>query len=164
MADEERAVPHVQTRHALAIFIALTIMAVGWGSLGLLRSAPQAQAGKGLTIRQDEQAGTISVFRAGHGRADPHAERQAGRPALPASDRRARRQGVLTEDSPAHHKHQTGLYWGFTRVNGRDYFHNPHGDYWRRVSATSRRATQAGEEVRWQTVYDLLDAGGRRPS
>ncbi|MEQ8881036.1 MAG: DUF6807 family protein, partial [Cyclobacteriaceae bacterium] len=27
--------------------------------------------------------------------------------------------GVLTEYSPSHHKHQTGLYWGFTRVNDR---------------------------------------------
>ncbi len=33
--------------------------------------------------------------------------------------------GVLTEFSPSHHKHQTGLYWGFTNVNGRDYFHHP---------------------------------------
>ena len=24
----------------------------------------------------------------------------------------------LTQFSPDHHKHQTGLYWGFTRVNG----------------------------------------------
>src|SRR5690606_14292709 len=39
--------------------------------------------------------------------------------------------GVLTEYSPGHHKHQTGLYWGFTRVNGRDYFHNPSEGYWR---------------------------------
>ena len=40
-------------------------------------------------------------------------------------------------------------------VNGRDFFHNPQGDYWRRVSATVTQ--QSGDEVRWQTVYDLLD-------
>ncbi len=62
---------------------------------------------------------------------------------------------MVTEFSPAHHKHQTGLYWGFTRVNGRDFFHNPQGDYWRRVSVTV--TAQSGDEVRWQTVYDLLD-------
>ncbi len=62
---------------------------------------------------------------------------------------------MVTEFSPDHHKHQTGLYWGFTRVNGRDYFHNPQGDYWRRVSFTVTQAS--GNEVRWQTVYDLLD-------
>ena len=67
--------------------------------------------------------------------------------------------GVLTEDKPAHHPHQTGLYWGFTRLNGRDYFHNPGAKYWRRVSATVLR--RAGDEVRWQTVYDLLDEAGQ---
>ena len=62
---------------------------------------------------------------------------------------------MVTEFSPEHHKHQTGLYWGFTRVNGRDYFHNPQGDYWRRASVSVTQAS--GNEVRWQTVYDLLD-------
>ncbi|MEM7316907.1 MAG: PVC-type heme-binding CxxCH protein, partial [Planctomycetota bacterium] len=66
--------------------------------------------------------------------------------------------GVLTEYSPGHHKHQTGLYWGFTRVNGRDYFHHPEGDYWKRVSADIIQAK--GQEVSWRTVYDLLDADG----
>ena len=28
--------------------------------------------------------------------------------------------GLFTEYSPGHHKHQTGIYWGFTRVNGSD--------------------------------------------
>ena len=39
----------------------------------------------------------------------------------------------LTEYSPGHHKHQTGLYWGFTRINGtgaepgelKEWFYNP---------------------------------------
>ena len=66
--------------------------------------------------------------------------------------------GVFTEYSPGHHKHQTGIYWGFTRVNGRDYFHNPEGDYWRRVSARVLAAN--GPRVAWQTVYDLLDENG----
>lgn len=67
-------------------------------------------------------------------------------------------QGVLTEYSPGHHKHQTGLYWGFTRVNGRDYFHHPEGDYWRKVSLSV--IDSAGESVSWQTVYHLLDSAG----
>jgi len=66
--------------------------------------------------------------------------------------------GVLTEYSPGHHKHQTGIYWGYTRVNGRDYFHHPDGGYWRRVSANVVQAK--GTEVKWQTVYDLLDSTG----
>lgn len=70
--------------------------------------------------------------------------------------------GVLTEFSPQHHKHQTGLYWGFTRVNGRDYFHHPEGDYWKRVSAEilKEKSFDPGDTVRWKTVYDLLDAKG----
>ena len=67
-------------------------------------------------------------------------------------------QGVLTEFSPSHHKHQTGIYWGFTRVNGRDYFHHPEGAYWQKVGASIVKA--AGKEVRWQTIYNLLDEAG----
>ena len=66
--------------------------------------------------------------------------------------------GAVTEYSPGHHKHQTGIYWGYTRVNGRDYFHHPDGGYWRRVSASVLEAK--GPEVKWQTVYDLLDSTG----
>ncbi|MDT7828275.1 DUF6807 family protein [Pricia sp. S334] len=86
----------------------------------------------------------------------------------------------LTQYSPGHHKHQTGLYWGFTRVNGegaspgelkkwfydpdkpeeiqkkigRDFFHNPGGDHWQRVSMEV--LTAEGEEVKWKTVYNML--------
>src|SRR5262245_54091698 len=42
--------------------------------------------------------------------------------------------GVITEYSPGHHKHQTGIYVGFLKVNGRDYFHNRGGDYFKRTS------------------------------
>ncbi len=64
----------------------------------------------------------------------------------------------VTEFSPEHHRHQTGLYWGFTRLNGRDYFHHPEGDYWRRN--TLRVLEADGKAVRWETVYDLLDKAG----
>ena len=67
--------------------------------------------------------------------------------------------GILTEYSPGHHKHQTGLYWGFTRVNGRDYFHHPAENYWKRKSVQVVKAK--GETVSWQTVYELLDAAGK---
>ena len=70
--------------------------------------------------------------------------------------------GVLTEYSPGHHKHQTGLSWGFTRVNGRDYFHHPEGTHWQRVSVNVLTAEANGpeESVQWQTVYDLLGEDG----
>ncbi|HCR29572.1 MAG TPA: dehydrogenase, partial [Opitutae bacterium] len=51
--------------------------------------------------------------------------------------------------------HQTGLYWGFTRVNGRDYFHNPSGGYWQLVE--SKILAGSGEVVQWETVYHLLN-------
>ncbi len=66
--------------------------------------------------------------------------------------------GVLTEYSPGHHKHQTGLYWGFTRLNERDYFHNPQGDYWKKIAFNI--IEKEGETVKWQTIYHLLDASG----
>ena len=62
--------------------------------------------------------------------------------------------GVLTEYSPGHHKHQTGLYWGFTRVNGRDYFHHPSDGYWKRKSVSVLQPE--GGKVEWQTIYDLI--------
>lgn len=109
-------------------------------------------------VTQDETSGAISVFR--EGGKEPilvqHAKEDF-RPylhPLTAPDGK----GVLTEYSPGHHKHQTGIYWGFTRVNGRDYFHNPGGDYWKRSSAFV--SEKEGGEVGWQTVYDMLDEQG----
>lgn len=133
----------------------------------------------------DEETGSISIFREGED--EPIVTQNAAaehRPFLHpivAPDGK----GLATQYSPGHHPHQTGLYWGFTRVNGepmdadtlrqwfyrrdkpeeiakavgRDYFHNPGGDYWRRDSATV--VTEAGTEVQWQTVYGMLDAEGK---
>ena len=67
--------------------------------------------------------------------------------------------GELTEFSPGHHKHQTGLYWGFTRVNKRDYFHNLQSDYWKRNY--SKVLIASGQSVSWQTSYDLLGDQGQ---
>ena len=66
--------------------------------------------------------------------------------------------GTLTEFSPEHHKHQTGLYWGLKKVNGRDYFMNWREDYWRMVSAEV--IAEHGKMVKWRTTYDLLDETG----
>lgn len=63
--------------------------------------------------------------------------------------------GMLTEYSPGHHKHQTGLYWGFTRVNDRDYFHHPGDGYWQRQ--TLGILDSIGESVSWFTEYHLMN-------
>ncbi len=68
------------------------------------------------------------------------------------------RQSEVTQYSPGHHPHQTGLYWGLTRLNGRDYFHNPGSNYWRRRDVTV--VEDQGPTVRWEVSYDLLDSTG----
>ena len=138
----------------------LALIACAWIAL-----VPKALKPKGtpttateFRLVQDEALGTISVFTA-KGKTPVLTQNAKAdfRPFLHpivAPDGN----GVLTEYSPGHHKHHTGIYWGFTRVNGRDYFHHPEGDYWRRVSATVIKAK--GPEVKWETVYDLLDEKG----
>lgn len=90
----------------------------------------------------------------------------------------------LTQYSPDHHRHQTGLYWGFTRVNGtglepdsldkwfyhpdkpesirqqigRDFFHHPDSTHWARQSLDL--LIDEGEQLKWQTVYHMLDQSG----
>ncbi|MBK8503838.1 MAG: PmoA family protein [Saprospiraceae bacterium] len=63
---------------------------------------------------------------------------------------------TLTEYSPGHHKHQTGIYWGLTRVNGRDFFHHPESEYWRRVNLNILQDT--GQVLSWSTQYEMLDS------
>lgn len=116
------------------------------------------QAKKELNIKEDKSAGTISVFRVGS--KEPLLTQNAQPDFRPfihpimAPDGK----GVLTEYSPGHHKHQTGLYWGFTRVNGRDFFHNPGAGYWKRVAVNV--VERQGQVVKWQTMYDLINEDG----
>ncbi|MGI9234077.1 MAG: PVC-type heme-binding CxxCH protein [Woeseiaceae bacterium] len=115
-----------------------------------------------LVVLQDTDAGTISVLRAGE--SEPiltQNARQDFRPYLHpivAPDGN----GILTEYQPKHHPHQTGLYWGFKNVNERDYFHNPEGTHWQRVSATilNAKTSEAYPDVEWRVVYNLLDESG----
>lgn len=112
-----------------------------------------------LEVREDSKAQTIEIYR--HGEKEPILTQNVRADFRPyihpivAPDGN----GVLTEYSPGHHKHQTGLYWGFTNVNGRDYFHHPEGKYWKKIS--SKVLTDEGETVEWETVYDLLSARGK---
>ncbi len=120
--------------------------------------APDTGADVPLRLEIDEAAGLLRVLRAQDGTpvVTQHA-RPEHRPYLHpivAPDGR----GVLTEDRPGHHLHQTGLYWGFTRLNGRDYFHNPGAGFWRRTGLEA--VDEAGPVVRWQTTYELLGESG----
>jgi putative membrane-bound dehydrogenase-like protein len=146
-------------------------------------NSPNKEA-SGFQLVQDDHAGTISVFR--QGGTDPLVVQNAHpnmRPFLHpimAPDGN----GTLTEMAPGHHKHQTGVYWGFTRVNGgnapidtikkwfyrqdipepiqeqigRDYFHHNGEGFWERVSMTT--LIDSGDQVKWKTVYHLLDDNG----
>jgi hypothetical protein len=140
-----------ESKRHLVLAAAGIAAAVAVGSAGrTMQQATAAQAtpspAAALRVVRDESAGTIKVFRPGS--REPVLTQNAPPDARPylhpiaAPDGR----GAVTEFSPSHHKHQTGLYWGFTRVNGRDFFHNPQGDYWRRVSFTVLRDT--GDEPR----------------
>jgi hypothetical protein len=62
--------------------------------------------------------------------------------------------GVLTEVSPSHHKHQTGIYVGFLKANGRDYFHNRGADHFRRVGFEH---AMKSEGVSFTSRYELFD-------
>ena len=134
-----------------------------WPILGFVLFFFAASAfAEGLELRLNEEQNTLQAFQKSN--PEPLLQQNAKddfRPYLHpivAPDGK----GVLTQYSPGHHKHQTGLYWGFTRVNGRDYFHHPQGDYWKRVAFKILKKESVSEDpaVQWQTVYDLLDANG----
>lgn len=144
-------------RHLPIPLILVLLIAFGCSSPELPPDG-MAASPTNLSATMDQETGTITIVR--QGEAEPIVTQNAAadhRPYLhpiEAPDGK----GVFTEYSPGHHKHQTGIYWGFTRVNGRDYFHNPQGDYWQRVSAKVLAAN--GPRVAWQTVYDLLGEDG----
>lgn len=128
-------------------------------TLCLLASTGALAHAAALTLRQDEATNTLSVYRENGKEAIlTQNARPDFRPyihPIVAPDGK----GVLTEYSPGHHKHQTGLYWGLKQVNGRDFFHNPGAAFWRKLS--SKVLVTKGESVKWTTVYQLLDAEGK---
>ncbi len=73
--------------------------------------------------------------------------------------RSLRGDAILTEFSPGHHRHQTGVYWGFTRLNGRDFFHHPEASYWQRRDV--KIIQEEGSSVRWLLRYGLMADDGR---
>ncbi len=137
----------MQLRLRLVFFVALAVCAL-----------PAAFAAN-LTLRQDPVSKSISVFR--DGEKEPILTQNAGAEFRPYLHPIVSPDGksVLTEFSPGHHKHQTGLYWGLAKINDRSFFHNPGAGFWRRLASTP--VVSAGPEVKWSTTYHLLDAAGQ---
>ncbi len=145
----------MKLRYCLLIFLYIPIACV---QNNTNKESPLPGNGNFYAV-QDEKTGTISIYREGAPEKPVLVQNAAAdfRPylhPLEAPDGK----GTLTEYSPSHHKHQTGIYWGFTRVNGRDFFHNPGGDHWKR--STAFITEKEGQELKWQTVYDMLDENG----
>jgi hypothetical protein len=112
-----------------------------------------------LVVKHDRDSGIISVYRSTSMNSPIIVQnaKENERPfihPIVAPDGR----GVLTQYRPPHHVHQTGLFWGFKMVNGRDYFMNWKQDYWRKVSDSVIKSK--GQSVQWQTAYDLIDEKG----
>ncbi len=130
---------HSSRSLTIPVVIAITALAVGCGSLRLLRrdQPTPVPAPGGLRIVPDEQAGTISVFRAD--RSEPILIMTAppeGRPYLhpiAAPDGK----GVIGEGVS---------------------FAGAEGNNWRRISVAV--VPGGSDDVQWQTVYDLVDASG----
>ena len=127
----------------------------------LLGQAPHAKVpGGGIPLRleQDVETRAIRIYR--EGSKEPVVTQNAildNRPYLHpvvAPDGK----GIITEYRPSHHPHQTGIYWGFRQVNGRDFFMKWQTENYRRVSADLVQPN--GLRVRWRTVYDMLDEYG----
>ncbi|HWL00195.1 MAG TPA: DUF6807 family protein [Parapedobacter sp.] len=114
--------------------------------------------GQRLIARQDILKGTISIY--SEGTDTPlvvHNAKKGVRPyihPINAPDGK----GVLTEYKPHHHQHQTGLYWGFTVLNSRDYFRNLGESHWRYIAA--KVIEPSATKVVWQITYHLLDDYG----
>ena len=140
------------------VFILLSVLLVCFGCASKSTHEASVNDTTILRIEYDSAAGSISAFRSDE--KTPILTQNAKEDFRPyihpivAPDGK----GVLTEYSPGHHKHQTGLYWGFTRVNGRDYFHHPSDGYWKRVSAKVIQGE--GKIIKWQTTYDKLAEDG----
>jgi hypothetical protein len=138
------------TSNRKVFFLFLSLALSGW--------VTEIAYGQGLTVQYDEKSETINVFRNTTDLLLTQHVKAGIRPYIHpiiAPDGN----GTLTQLSPDHHKHQTGLYWGLKKVNGRDYFMNWKNDYWRKISA--KVIKQRGATVQWQSTYDLLNEDGK---
>jgi hypothetical protein len=71
-------------------------------------------------------------------------------------------EGVLTEYSPEHHKHQTGLFVGFVKLNGRDFFHNRGNEFFKKrtTASSTMKNNNRFQSAHFSMDYQLLDKSG----
>ena len=114
--------------------------------------------GQSFEVQPDYQSGLLKILKVGI--SDPVVTQNAIKGMRPYLHpiKTPDGKGVLTEIHPSHHLHQTGIYWGLKRVNGRDFFKNHAGDHYHYQSL--RIIKNAGEKVSWETIYDLLNERG----
>jgi hypothetical protein len=72
--------------------------------------------------------------------------------------------GVLTEFSPDHHHHQTGVYFGLPGINGKSWFHRTREGAFHRVDdgrdGVGSAAMRGGTRLRWSVSDDWIGDHG----
>ena len=138
------------TAHVVFTLVIAIAAVIGRASLERLDATQSSSAAsRPLTVRHDPRANTISIYR-GSGRT-PIVVEHAGAQARPYIH------PIVGPDDTVM-TGPGGLFSAFTNLNARDYFRNSGSGYWRRTAVDVTQAN--GDEVRWQTVYDLLDQSG----
>lgn len=122
-------------------------------ALALIFATTPCRADANVSVKENKDGG-ISIFRPGIEQPifvfnAPVDGRPYVHPMLAPDGK-----GIVTEFSPGHHKHQTGIYVGFLKVNGRDYFHNRGADHFRRVGF---KHAMKSDGVHFTSSYELLD-------
>lgn len=114
--------------------------------------------GQSFEIQADHESGLLHVVKAGTDVPLITQNAKKGMRPFLHPIRSPDGKGVLTEIHPSHHVHQTGIYWGLKKVNGRDYFMKTGEEHYR--YQVLRILQQRGDILRWQTVYDLINEEG----
>jgi putative membrane-bound dehydrogenase-like protein len=148
---------HLNVRSTSAMVLMIAAVALGCVSRRLMTAdaRPSAHATGGFRLAQDPQAGTITAFRAGA--TTPILVQDAGPHSRPYLHAITAPDGTRIGNDGSGSS-QTAVHWGFTRLNGRDFFNNAGESHWRRQSVSVTQPE--GDEVQWQTAYDLLDSAG----
>jgi len=122
------------------------------GAGAVFAAAPASR----LSVRENGSEQSLSVFRVGEDK--PILTQNAWVDSRPSIHLLATERTAVTTSRMASDE-TNSLFWAFGKLNDRDYSSHSGADYWRRVS--SRIVTGEGDQVAWQTVYQLLDQTGQ---